>query len=453
MLPKVQDEKYVPSFKGAGYLAVTWNDVIIVWNSIKLSLDLHHDGEWISKKINGDIPKFDGCESANVLGDKLWLLGGTKCVVIDEQLYQYISVFTLDLQSWTWSKVEPGGSQPMSMIPLVMGNASWEYDGKIYCFGAFSPRERFKSEEIQPSYMTYTLSYDGSAHVICYNIASNQWEWPQLWGDVPSPRANAKAVISQDNVFLLGGEEVRRVRGYGYQSSQKFNDLYLLDMKCLTWKYVLQPDGSPSQFCFSLNLISPSYAVLFGGLICRESFSERSGDCWLLDLGGVMQGGGNFWTRLKHQEQLPRLNHAAVLDPVTRRLLVLGGFGKGGQCGNECLDNNEISKMTFQAVPLKTLAVEYVARTIERGDPRLEKDQLPPNLKRLIEVNRRKELTRDHFEQQMATEVIEDDVPASPEEMSQEPRNVSPCLMIISGIMLTLLLLKVRPYFMQKITN
>ena len=94
-----------------------------------------------------------------------------------------------------------------------------------------------------------------------------------------------------------------------------------------------------------------------------------------------MQGGGNFWTRLKHQEQLPRSNHAAVLDPVTRRLLVLGGFGKGGRCGNECLDNNEISKMTFQAVPLKTLAVEYVARTIERGDPRLEKDQLPPNLK------------------------------------------------------------------------
>ena len=78
---------------------------------------------------------------------------------------------------------------------------------------------------------------------------------------------------------------------------------------------------------------------------------------------------------------------------------------------------------------------------------------MPPNLKRLIEVNRKKELTRDHFEQHMATEVIEDDVPASPEEVPQEPRNVSSCLMIISGVMLTLLLLKVRPYFMQKITN
>ena len=74
-------------------------------------------------------------------------------------------------------------------------------------------------------------------------------------------------------------------------------------------------------------------------------------------------------------------------------------------------------------------------------------------LKKLIEVNRRKELTSDHFEQQMATEVIEDDVPASPEEMSQEPRNVSPCLMIISGVMLTLVLFKVQPYFLQKISN
>ena len=89
----------------------------------------------------------------------------------------------------------------------------------------------------------------------------------------------------------------------------------------------------------TLTRISPTAAVLFGGY---DSDWTPLCDCWLLDTArcraaaapgqGPLGEPTSLWRRCRHQEMSPhydgsaRLWHAAVLEPVSRRLWVIGGI-------------------------------------------------------------------------------------------------------------------------------
>ena len=76
-----------------------------------------------------------------------------------------------------------------------------------------------------------------------------------------------------------------------------------------------------------------------------------------------------------HQENnTPRNLHAAVLEPVSQRLWLIGGRHKTG-----------IQKMSVNVVPLKVLALEQAARNMSEDD--LE-GHCPKALRKEIEAQR-----------------------------------------------------------------
>ena len=111
-----------------------------------------------------------------------------------------------------------------------------------------------------------------------------------------------------------------------------------------------------------------------------EEFEEERGeDCWLLKLDKAKQvkDPSSIWTRMPNH--LSRLFHAAVLEPVSQRLWVIGG---------EDMDFNitsDVVKMSYNLVPLKILAVDHAAHNVCANDTRLSPDQFPVQLRKEIE--------------------------------------------------------------------
>lgn len=101
---------------------------------------------------------------------------------------------------------------------------------RIYFFGGFGP--------VPDRHVFFQFVIDdesGSAwnnQFFGYNPQTNNWEWPYVNGEPPSPRAAHAGDKCGPQVFISGGR-LKTVRK---------NDLYVLDMDTMAWsgKYVLQ---------------------------------------------------------------------------------------------------------------------------------------------------------------------------------------------------------------------
>ena len=119
------------------------------------------------------------------------------------------------------------------------------------------------------------ITYENTHQLFCYNISKDSWEWPNVHGDIPSPRSGHKTIISDGTVFLYGGSIT--------------NDLYILDMTKMTWRQVYGTikNDNPGRIVtgrkgpHTLVTISKSAAVLFGAFYSNGISHD---DCWLLDL-------------------------------------------------------------------------------------------------------------------------------------------------------------------------
>ena len=114
----------------------------------------------------------------------------------------------------------------------------------------------------------------------------------------------------------------------------------------------------------TLTKVSGSSAVLYGP------------ECWLLNLDNARQlkEPTSIWTRI--QVPFPGAedeNHASVLEPLTNRHLTIG--------------SNEVIKITFNVVQLKTLAMDTIARNMDAYGERLTSNY-PKKLRREIMEHR-----------------------------------------------------------------
>ena len=157
--------------KAEYHLAVTWNDMTIVWatcvgSGSHLPYDVlfcYQSGQWIRRKTIGDL-YYTAVEHVEVINDTLFVL---------DTFFGH--VYSLDLNTWKWTKVSPLGNPPSPRNPddpdnHCSGHTSWTYAGKIYCFGG------------------EVLNAATSNQLFCYNTDNNTWEWPDQGGDIPSPR-------------------------------------------------------------------------------------------------------------------------------------------------------------------------------------------------------------------------------------------------------------------------
>lgn len=244
----------------------------------------------------------------------------------------------------------------------------------------------------------------------------------------------------------------------------KLNDIHIFDLDTAEWFDVEDigrtpfgnVDGSEAypmgRSWHSLTRISPDSAVLFGGydnhsrydfkhglaLHCNfpgiDSISRTLGDCWVLDIEAMLNGGYGFfwdeiWFRCEHHEDTPwsnlgqRLGHHAIKEPnsrfvvqgpgtsvlpkailissyenfsFSRRLWIVGGMSGDIAFAypNRLKHADRVKELTFSSdLRLKVLALESVVKNVERLAPEVQR--LPINLRKLVEARSRKNCHMD----------------------------------------------------------
>ena len=372
------------------HVAVTWNNATLVWGGIRSTwgpnaglfatseVYVHLDGKWTKKETSGDVPGISQNAMgamAHVVDDNMLVFGYE-----DGAADGYESVYTLNLNSWTWTKLTPHG------IPSKTRHraSSWLHNGNVYIFGGSEVVLDHEDEEIYFKYSTETLQY--------YSIPQNSWEWASQEGEIPSERNDPCTVISGNNVYLFGGAGDDGV-------GEVFNDLHILDMDTMRWTRVhgnISNDFSgPLETYFrmyslnmskrKLTLISRSSAVLFD-----------AHNCWLLSLDNAkrLMDKSAIWTRLRND--LCRAHFATVLEPVTRSLWILGGFDleyrryRASGFPRKAPVSSDVLIMPLNPWPsLQDRAIATVARTHCVYDPKLARGNIPPQFRDAIEEYRK----------------------------------------------------------------
>lgn len=334
-------------FKVETHLAVTWNNMTIVWGGYDEDQSdpptsvvyCFESGEWIKRKTSGEIPDETGYlkRAVEVINDSMFIMDTNIRLV-----------YSLDLNTWTWTRISPLGNPPQD----IQDATSWTYRGKMYCFGGSG----WKNE----------VEWTRTNQLFCYNTIDNAWEHPDQVGDIPSPRGDPLSIISGDTVFVFGGEG---------DHGLKFSDLHILNMLTMRWTKV---HGNvwkmPHHFMdlyVTFTQVSDSAAILYG----------RYDNFLVLDLDKAKQlrDPSVLWTRVSHQ--FPRCAHASVIEPVSQRLWIIGGFDGQNRITSDIIE--------IPIKPsLKDLAIDCAARNISANDPRLQPGKYPKKLRDEIEVYR-----------------------------------------------------------------
>ena len=329
-------------------MAVTWKNSTIILGGYRgdggdgtnpmSTVYCHLRGTWTSQETSGESPMQN--QWAHVINAKIY--------VMDKNDNGDIVIRSLDPKTWMWTMLTPSGTSP---LPTSHNPTSWIHDGTIYYFGGGASIQHLTNQ------------------LVCYKISKNSWEWPSMGGDIPSPRANHLMTISGTTVFLFGGMGTDHDRN---------NDLYILDLPSMRWRVVhgnISRGEAPQiyhSYEYTLTCITQSTAVLFG----------HRHDLWLLNLTNAKQetNPSLIWTKMALN--CPRYCHAAVLQPLSKRLWIIGGIEKGRI-------SSEVLKINFMKLsPLKDLAIDNVARNMCAHDPRLAPDQLSRQLRYEIEAYR-----------------------------------------------------------------
>ena len=344
------------------HVAVSWkNTTIILGGNVDegnidtmSTIYLHRGGKWMQQETFGDFPQYD--LQAYVVNDEMFVINFSRQGVA--------AMHSLDLLAWTWTRLSPNGTPPLEYGRS--GARSWAHQDKIYSCGSYG---RFGQ-------VTFRL--------FCYNTSTNSWEWPVMEGEVPSPRRHPLVTKSGNTAFLFGGWRAPQ-RGI----IQHFTDLHMLDLSTMRWKKVHDnlDDNVPNIregiiYCrpYSFTSISQSLAVVIGCAFAVNTLGWVD-DCWLLNLDNAKQlmEPPFLWTKITNK--FPRFFHAAVLQPLSKNLWLIGGRSL---YNNPCAT---VLKIKFTELKsLKDLALESVASNICDSDPRLGVDQLPRPLTYEIEA-------------------------------------------------------------------
>ncbi|KAK3914832.1 Kelch domain-containing protein 1 [Frankliniella fusca] len=329
-----------------GHIAVPYKGKLLVWGgymefSDPSESETHHHATdelfvyethselWERKLLKGDIPPRSSGGCGVVLGDTLYIFGGKEIGVVRTEFEfdgNINDLYALNLITMTWSLLKPKGTPPIPCEKLV----GWEHGGKLYFFGGFGP--------IPDRHVFFHYVIDdetGSAwnnQFFGYNPITNNWEWPYVNGEPPSPRAAHAGDKCGHRIFISGGR-LKTVRK---------NDLYVLDMDTMVWSGNINESAEyvpPGRSWHSFTFISPHRAVLYGGF---STYNNVLNDCWFVDILANEENLADECAtinerRWKVQYILPphaqrfclrRFWHKTVFLEKTGDLICFGGFNR-----------------------------------------------------------------------------------------------------------------------------
>ena len=163
-----------------------------------------------------------------------------------------------------------------------------------------------------------------------------------------------------------------------------------------------------------MTLISPEAAILFGGFgTDYDAIDDGYGDCWMLDIVKLLSceydTPSSLWKMCGHQGYLTWEMHAAVVEPVSKRLWIFGGFWRGSRG----FPTNILSMSFNSLAPLRLLAMESAISHFDRGHQVWKDTEIPRELRTELEHLRAhmKEEDRSGMEEEEEIGISEKDLP------------------------------------------
>jgi len=222
-------------------------------------------------------------------------------------------LWKLDLDTYTWSEISASGSIP----PPVHAPAA------IY-------------DPVNVRMLVFGGGTDQGILSDLYELDLNTYTWTILStnGTPPSPRWDHVAIYnSQDQSMAVFG---------GRDTSDFFNDLWVLDLNTMTWSQILSYGPSARIGHTAIYYPDNNSMIVFGGWNINL---QKDNDLWEFDFDT------QNWTLHSPSGDLPipRDCHAVAYDEINKRMLLFGGAGtETGAPPDVYLDDMwELDLMTF----------------------------------------------------------------------------------------------------------
>ena len=176
---------------------------------------------WTTRITTGEVPPGQVSAVAAVLDHFMYVVAGRTA---DSECKE--DIWALNLKTFVWSKLSPEGVPPLRCC----ATSAWSHGDKIWMFGGQgTPPSANQDIQLGLCGGEYLPLYDDqglSNQLVCYDTATNAWEWPASTGTAPSPRAGHSVAKVDDTIYVFGG---RQLNGCG-------NDLYSLDLNTLRFE-------------------------------------------------------------------------------------------------------------------------------------------------------------------------------------------------------------------------
>ena len=242
-------------------------------------------------------------------------------------------------------------------------HSGWEYTGQLWTFGGFGVSPAGYLED----HGDFVQSDNNQ--LLCYDPSSEEWRNPKPFGTVPQPRARHATTLVGDKVWMYGG--------FSFDLNI-YDELYQLDMVSLTWTEIQTGQFKPpSGLLFTLNAITESQLVLYGG----ESLDdlESLSDIWIFDLASLS------WQKYEATRGTSRSSHTGTAC-MNNNVTIIGGYEWFEFCESDSAFRrdvyNDIFAVRLEPKRLQKLAIQKIYQ--HRKYRKLYLELLPDSLKKLF---------------------------------------------------------------------
>ncbi|KAJ8766471.1 hypothetical protein K2173_022530 [Erythroxylum novogranatense] len=216
---------------------------------------------WMVLSVAGDKPSPRSNHAATVVGNKMIVVGGES----GNGLLDDVQVLDFDRFNWTTvsSKLYLSPSSLPLKIPACKGHSLVSWGKKALLIGG---------KTNPPSDRISVWAFDTEAEC---------WSLMETKGDAPVARSGHTVVRASSHLFLFGGEDAKK---------RKLNDLYMFDLKSLTWLPLHCTGTGPSARSNHVaTLYEDKILHIFGG----SSKSKTLNDLYSLNFETMV------WSRIK----------------------------------------------------------------------------------------------------------------------------------------------------------
>ena len=205
---------------------------------------------------------------AVVAGENIYMFGGNNKTLYTNALWK---LTITPGRYFVWDQII---IENQEKTPSPRGSHSaWGHAGKVWIFGGYGPVPNGYLNDHGDFISDGIGGFRMNNQLFCFDPSDQEWKNIQSSGAVPGPRLGQAVTMTDDKVWLFGGQNMTY---FGL-----LDELYMLDMPSLTWTEIQTSQMKPERrvLC-SLNAVANDQLVLYGG------GTAQSNQCntWIFDI-------------------------------------------------------------------------------------------------------------------------------------------------------------------------